>query len=133
MSRSAVTSNPASSRTSFSVFDAMDWSTSHQPPGRAQVPVVFVNEKNSAVCKHSRPRVDLRRLVACLIAEQVMDLFGWKTGSRGEHFGGDLPQLRVTLPVILVLPILQPGLRDIVRVGKGGDERLHNAEGQHND
>lgn len=47
-----------------------------------------------------------------------MDLFGWKTGSRGEHFGGDLPQLRVTLPVILVLPILQPGLRDIVRVGK---------------
>lgn len=46
---------------------------------------------------------------------------------------GDLPQLRVTLPVILVLPILQPGLRDIVRAGKGGDERLHNAEGQHND
>ena len=46
---------------------------------------------------------------------------------------GDLPQLRVTLPVILVLPILQPGLRDIVRVGKGGDERLHNAEEQHND
>ena len=31
-----------------------------------------------------------------------MDLFGWKTGLRGEHFGGDLPQLRVTLPACAI-------------------------------
>src|SRR5699024_12779136 len=35
----AFTVSPVSSRTSFSVFDRTDSSTSHQPPGRDQVPL----------------------------------------------------------------------------------------------
>ena len=39
---SALTAIPASSSTSFSVFDATDWSTSHQPPGSATMVIMLL-------------------------------------------------------------------------------------------
>ena len=39
---SALTAIPASSSTSFSVFDATDWSTSHQPPGSATTVIMLL-------------------------------------------------------------------------------------------
>ena len=98
----------ASSCTSFSVLDATDWSTSHQPPGNDHVDIFmykgkFFRNKNCCpcICTVSGSRIHYQN--------KSKILFTGTSVFKRQHFRCN-PQFFITFSVIFVFPILKSSL-----------------------
>ena len=84
----------------------------HVAPAAGQRPqaVLLLHEQDFSVAEHRGAGVDLRGLVAGLIAEQPPDRVRRQLGAVGEHLGGDVADALEALNIVDVAAVEQPRL-----------------------
>ena len=83
-------------------------------PAARQAPFAraLVHEQQLAVLEDGCARVDLRRLVALFVAEELADLGERQVALGGHHLGCDVAQLGIALEVEPVMAVVESGLRE---------------------
>lgn len=83
-------------------------------PAARQAPFAraLVHEQQLAILEDGRARVNLRRLVALFVAEELADLGERQVALGGHHLGCDVAQLGIALEIEPIMAVVESGLRE---------------------